>query len=47
MIPVKRGLTPAKHGKLCQRLTHDDKSRDPKILLFGTFAVAPAFVSLN
>ena len=47
MIHVKRGLTPAKHGKLCQGLTRDDKSRDPKILLFGTLAVAPAFVCLN
>ena len=47
MIHVKRGLTPAKHGKLCQGLTRDDKSRDPKNLLFGTLAVAPAFVCLN
>ncbi len=47
MFPVKRVLTPAKHRKPCQGLTHDDKSRDPIALLFGTLAVAPAFVYLN
>ena len=46
MFPVNRGLTPAKHRKPCQGLTHDDKSRGCQtVLMLGpSLTPGPPFV---